>query len=140
MVLGLFMVYEAGNMHAGFGSSLGPGVFPRFLGLGIAGLSAIMFLMEFFPQLMSKEKIAWPEGAMRIKVLATVGAIIAYLAALEWLGFALCTFCLVVTLVKVLGQSRWWVNLAAAVVTTTICVMVFQVWLDLKLPGGFIGI
>lgn len=138
MVLGIFMVIESGNMIALAG--MNPGVVPKVLGIGIAGLSAILLVTEFVPHLQSQGKMDWPEGRARTKVVTTAGVILLYLATLEWVGFTLGTFCFVVTIIKVLGQYKWVTNLAAGIATTAVCVTVFQILLDLKLPGGFIGI
>lgn len=139
LALGVFMVFEAGRMHSGFGGGLNPGVFPRLLGSGLVVLSVIQLAAEFVPRFASIGGAGWPRGKDGVRVLLVGAALITYLVAMEYIGFTVATFLLVLFLVHLLGSFKWPVKLAAAVFSTALCTTVFQYWLDLKLPGGFLG-
>jgi len=136
--LGIFMIVESGNMIGLAG--LNPGIVPKILGIGITSLSALLLVFEFVPRLQASGKINWPVGHARTKILTTIVAILLYLGTLEWVGFSLGTFFFVVAVIRVLGQYKWTMNIAAGIATTALCVTVFKILLDLKLPGGLIGI
>lgn len=140
MLLGIFIVSHASQLPAGFGNSIGPGVFPRWLGLIIAGLSVIQIIMEFFPNLRSSGQIAWPEGKWKKQVLSVCLAVFLYLLSLDIVGFTIGTFLLVVAMIRILGQYGWIKVLALAVFSAALCTTIFQVWLEVHLPTGLLGI
>lgn len=140
IVLGIFMIVESGKMNTGFSSGLNAGVFPRMLGGGLGLLGAVLFLAEWFPSSRSSGSIEWPSGKYRARVLLVAAAILLYIGMINWLGFTLTTFLFALSLVKILGRYGWATNFFASLATTSLCTVVFQYWLDLKLPGGLLGI
>lgn len=137
--LGLFMVMEAGKMNIGFTGELHAGVFPRLLGIGFMLLGALQFLQECRSTASSQGTIPWPAGEYRRRVVAIGTAVLAYLVILPWLGFALTTFLFTVFSIKILGTYQWLLPIAVALLTAGLSTLVFQIWLDLRLPGGLLG-
>ncbi len=139
IALGAFMVWEAGRMHVGFGGGLHPGVFPKILGSGLVIIGVLQFGAELSARFATAGDVAWPRGRDGARVILVLAAVVAYMVAIEYLGFALDTFLLVLFLVSLLGNFGWLARLAAAIITTGCSTLVFKYWLDLKLPGGFLG-
>ena len=137
--LGLYMAIAAGAMNTGFTAGLHAGIFPRLLGLGLALLGALQLVAELRPSAAAGETFPWPRGRYRRQVLAVGAAVIGYLAAMPWLGFALTTLLFSLVVSRVLGDYRWPAAATAAILTAGLGTLVFQVWLDLKLPGGWLG-
>lgn len=140
ITLGIFMIIESGKMNIGFSGGLQAGVFPRMLGSGLGSLGVLLFLSEWFPAFRSKEKIEWPSGKYRVRVLLVAAAILLYIGIIKWIGFIVTTFLFVFFLIKVLSVYKWAVCASVSLFTTGLCTLVFQYWLDLKLPSGIFGI
>lgn len=139
VALGLYMAIAAGAMNTGFTAGLHAGIFPRLLGLGLGLLGALQLVAELRPAAADRGSFPWPRGRYRRQVLTVGLAVIGYLAAMPWLGFALTTLLFSLAVICVLGDYRWPVAGAAALLTAGLSTLVFQVWLDLKLPGGWLG-
>lgn len=137
--LGLFMVAEAGKMNTGFKAGLHAGVFPSLLGLGLTFLGACQLMLALRPAVAGQVRISWPCGRYRRQLLVIAAAIIGYLAALPWAGFALTTLIFSLLVIRVLGDYSWPVSAGAALLMASMSTLVFQVWLDLKLPAGWLG-
>jgi putative tricarboxylic transport membrane protein len=138
VALGLFMVAEAGKMNTGFTAGLHAGIFPRLLGLGLALLGSFQLVQQLRPAA-DHTRISWPNGRYRWQLLVISSAVIGYLVAIPLLGFALTTLLFSLIVIRVLGDYRWPTIAGAAFLTAGISTVVFQVWLDLKLPGGWLG-
>lgn len=137
--LGLFMVIEAGKMNIGFTGELHAGIFPRLVGIGFLLLGTLQLFQECRSVTSSQGRIPWPAGEYRQRAAAIGSAILVYLLALPWLGFGLTTFLFTVFCMKVLGNYQWALPVAIALLTSGLSTLVFQVWLDLRLPGGLLG-
>jgi putative tricarboxylic transport membrane protein len=75
-------------------------------------------------------------GAVRWKVLATLGVMLAYACALEPLGFVVSTCGLLIFFFRALDGLRWPVAVAASVLTSVVTYTVFKTWLHVRLPPG----
>lgn len=75
------------------------------------------------------------EGA-KAKQLGLLFAMLAYVAAIAWLGFALSTFVFVVATTRMLG-ARWWAACAVAVVVLVVVWVLFTQAFAVQLPGGY---
>ncbi len=78
--------------------------------------------------------IRWP------KVLLVLAVLSAYVFFLNVLGFFLGTLLLMIFLYKAIEPTKWWMALAASVITILISMGIFQVWLKVPFPKGFVGI
>jgi putative tricarboxylic transport membrane protein len=78
-----------------------------------------------------------PDG--RRRALWTLGAIVAYVLALERLGFLLATAPFLAILLGAYGERRWTVALAVAVAATGATYALFAAWLGVPLPAGLLG-
>src|SRR5262249_18573041 len=78
-----------------------------------------------------------PESGRRItKVLALLAVLALYTFSLEPLGYPLCTFLLVLFMLRVTDPQRWPVALGMAALTAAGSYIVFAVWLSVPLPRG----
>ena len=74
-------------------------------------------------------------GGLR-KVGLTAAALMAFALLLEPLGFPLTTLVFLMFLLRVIEPQHWGRALTLSVVTVVLCVMVFQVWLQVQFPEG----
>jgi len=129
------------SLKYGFGSLSEPGV--GFITFFAGAILALLALLLFFYSLREKEK---PAGLRELwagldvkKVLYVLGLLVAYTVSLRPGGFLLCTFILLILLLRVKGTYRIWTTLLVAFFVTAVSYLVFQVWLQVQLPRGILG-
>jgi len=134
LVFGLVAVSQARGLKLGSVAAPGPGFFP--LGLAIAfSLVSLGLLVSAFrtpPETAS----ARADAGGRLKVLGALGALLIYALTLEWLGFPLATFGLLLFFFKVLQRQRWLVAVAGSLATSLTTYLIFKLWLGVNLPAG----
>ncbi len=70
------------------------------------------------------------------RVVLTLCAITAYAIAFNRLGFPICTFLLLVWLLRVVGRQRWRTTVAVSLLTVICAYLLFVVWLACPFPTG----
>ncbi len=137
MIFGL--VVALGSLRYQFGSFANPGAgfLPFFAGVIIAVLSAITFSQNLRKKFKPLGEL-WK--GVRWQLPATASAcLLIYSFFLRDLGFVISTFILMTCFFRMLEPSSWKVTLVAAMTTTMIFVLVFQIWLSTQLPRGLLG-
>mgnify|MGYP001080107188 CR=1 FL=1 len=116
----------------------GAGFFPIWISL-ILAVSAIILLVQSIVRKDGGERwLPDREGLLRIAYLG--GATISAVALTKFLGMLLALGLYMGFLVLVLERHRWYTVLGAAVLTPVFIYLVFQKWLMVPLPTGFLGI
>jgi len=142
MVLAAYV--SASGFRLGFGEwrEPGPGFLAVLSGLALGALAAFWFGMTFAkpqgPGEIARRFIA-DTGGLRIVGL-TAAALIAFALLLGPLGFPLTTLAFMMFLLRVIEPQRWGLALALSVATVVLCVVVFQVWLQVQFPEGPVSI
>ncbi|WP_219420206.1 tripartite tricarboxylate transporter TctB family protein [Pseudonocardia nigra] len=117
----------------------GPALFP-----GIIGALLVVFGLTLVVRALRARRAAAPEDAAatgtgaRLRALAVLGLVVAYLLLAETLGFVLTMGPLLFLLMWLLG-ARVWVAAAATAVTTGVIVLIFREILFVPLPTGLLG-
>ena len=127
----LFVIWE--SLRAGLGVLIKPGSgFLTFI-VGVSLLCfALVFIWRGWQQRASQTLALFPR-----RVVLTLISLFIYALALDILGFALATFLLVLTLLR-LGQPRPWVILISMSVLVTFSLyMLFSYVLRIPFPRGF---
>jgi hypothetical protein len=65
---------------------------------------------------------------------------VAFAFLLEPLGFPLTTLVFMVFLLRAIEPQSWGLTLTLSIVTLALCVLVFQVWLQVQFPGGPVSV
>ena len=73
------------------------------------------------------------------KVLLTLGGLSAYTYFFNFAGFSLSTFLLMIFLYKGIEPTRWWIAIGSSLMTTVLSYVIFEVWLEVPFPKGFVG-
>ena len=114
---------------------------PAFLPLGSGVLLGILSIICFLKARGLSE--AETQGAWigeRWKNLILVLCVLtAYAFTLEFLGFIIATFLLMVVLFRGIEPQKWTVVLGGGALTSLLSYAVFEVWLKTQLPKGFLG-
>ena len=121
----------------------GSGFFPLVLGLALMALAAGHGVQLY----LARPKVAAPQaptaptapegdGATR-RVALFVAGVIAAVALLQPLGYALSSFLLMLVLLQILGIRRWYALLSIALLSAAASYVVFVHWLKIPLPSGW---
>ena len=129
---GAVAAYQSAKLPFGTVHSPGPGFFPWWTSVLIGALAAIFFVQT----LTARAESASEPGGRIAKVLALLAVLALYTFTLETLGYPLCTFLLVLFMLRVTDPQRWPVALGMAAATAVGSYVVFAVWLSVPLPRG----
>jgi hypothetical protein len=117
----------------------GPGVFPLASGL-------LLFVLAGWQGLHACRQRPGPGAtshdlsfrpARDVKPQLMIGALVAYLLALSWIGFPAATFILVLICSRLMGLREWGRPAALALGIVVCCYFLFAVWLKVPLPAGY---
>jgi putative tricarboxylic transport membrane protein len=112
----------------------GPAFMPFWLGLVMAALALGMLIRSLKQR---DPGPAWlPHGAGLADLLVVLGATIAFVALLDFLGMVIGTALYLAVLVRYLGKHAWWVTLAIALGAAGFNWLVFVHWLRVPFPEG----
>lgn len=126
-------VYESGKLPFGSVRSPGPGFLPWWAGLTL-GFLALLLLIRALTS--ATEERRGEERARIFEVMALLVVLGAYALLLEPLGYPLCTFLLVLFMLRVVNPYRWTMALSLAAIAALGSYVVFAVWLHVPLPPG----
>jgi hypothetical protein len=126
----------------------GPGIFPRAVGALVAALAtwqavrAALALKarrsgEAHPP-RSETADGPPPDADEWKPLLMVAIIVVYLLVVSGLGFLVSTGIVVIACSRLMGTSGWRTPVLLALGTVLCCYVLFEVWLKVPLPRGFL--
>jgi putative tricarboxylic transport membrane protein len=141
LLVGLSFVGGGLSMGVGPMDSPGPGFFPVVIGAIFTLLSAGLFITAFpgkdqLPASGSfwKNKDSWK------KVVLSLGSLVFYLIALNYLGYLVTTMLFILYLLKDVGRGKWTLSILMAVLITLASYALFRLGLRVPLPQGVIGI
>lgn len=140
--LGILMVIFSLRMDLGSWNHPGPGFMP----LG-SGILLIIFCMVYFIKFTwfirdaeyGEKESPWPRKKWG-RIIGVLGALFLYTFLLTALGYLLTTFLLMVYLFRVVEPRKWLATIIQAVLTVLLTYMVFEKWLMVQFPKGFLGI
>jgi len=125
-----------GNIH-----NPGPGFFPLWLGIILGALSIGLILQAGRQEEGGRalgdipaEKIRWQ------KVLFVLISLVLYGCLMNILGFLIVTFLLMAFLLRFIEPQPWKSVIGWTLVGSLGSYLVFEVWMKLRLPRGFLGI
>ena len=136
LAFGLFAVAQARGLRFGTVAAPGPGFFPLCLAMAVC-LAAVGLIVRAWRAAPAGAPAPTP-GARRFAVAGTLGALLVYALVLEWLGFLLATFALLVFFFRALQRQSWLVVVTGSLATSLLSYLVFKTWLGINLPGGFL--
>lgn len=136
-LFGLVILFYAPQFDLGSFSEPGPGFMSFFAGLIICIFSSITFFVALRNKSSKVEKI-WVEVKFQ-KLIFTMLILLIYTFVFEKLGFMICTFFLILTMVRFVGYQTWFKSILTAIASTILSYLLFQTWLQTQLPRGIFG-
>jgi hypothetical protein len=136
LAFGLFAITQALGLRFGTIAAPGPGFVPLCLAMALclAGIGLIVQTLRATPV----STVTSTAGARRFAVVGTLAALLVYALVLEWLGFLLATFALLVFFFRALQRQSWLVVVVGSLATSLLAHLVFRTWLRVNLPSGLL--
>lgn len=141
IVLGAGFAFEAQKLKLGRISRPEPGFFPFWLGMAMMAV-AVLFFIQVYRKAAGfggRESSLW-HGVKWTKALFSLLAMLGYALVLERVGYLLTTFILLALLFRHVGSQNWRLTILGSMGTSFFTYLLFKVWLQVQLPGGFWGI
>ena len=132
LVFGAAAAFESAKLPFGTVHSPGQGFFPWWISVVIL-LLALLLLAQ---ALTSGPGTVIEQHGRIAKVAALLVVLAVYILLLDPLGYPLCTFLLVLFMLRVTDPQPWTVALGLAAITAFGSYVVFAVWLSVPLPRG----
>jgi hypothetical protein len=138
LVVALAIVGGSLTLRLGGPRNPGPGAYPLLLGVLIALLAAALAVRQHRQgfSLALPRRILHAEGAVAARFLLLL---FMYIAALEWLGFALATFVFLGLMSIVVERQGVVISVLYAAAVTGLTYWAFVRALKVNLPRGFLG-
>jgi putative tricarboxylic transport membrane protein len=139
-VFSAFVVWEAWNLE--YYTPLGPGAgyFPLWLGILMGGLSLAWLIQISGRKGRPKEGPFLPERSGMIRLLLVLGAMVASTLVMDFLGYQLAMFLLLVFLLLVPGRQRILLTLIVALLGSVGVYHLFAGYLDVQLPKASLAV
>lgn len=140
LLLGAAVAAHALGFPAAHGQTIGPGVFPGSIGLGLV-LAGALLMRSGWRQTPRAPAVEWDEGLRQPRFAANgalvIGTVIFYALAVERVGFFPSAFVMLAVLFLAFGVSRRWIAPLAAAVTFGLH-FAFYSLLSVPLPWGWL--
>ena len=120
---------EVGTLH-----SPGAGFLPFYAAI-LFGVLAFVSLLQDLKDMVGPASEIWG-GVRWARWITMAASLFIYTAVLEWLGFPLATFLLMLALFRLLEPYRWTTVLFFSLATMGSAYLFFVVLLDSRLPRG----
>jgi putative tricarboxylic transport membrane protein len=138
-ILGSAALYGAIEMRVGTPDVPDAGFFPLLAALALVGLSGIELLNRFRNPSPHDETAAEEPRRSQRMAMSFIACLVAYVPALEWLGFLIATALLVALMLAVFGLRRPLPYAIAVPVLAGGSYLLFDMLLGLPLPAGPAG-
>ena len=128
MALGIGAIVLGSKYTLGSAARMGPGYFPRLLGILLVALGGMLALRALTVDGPKVERLRW------WPTLLVLGSVVAFGLIMQTVGLALSTVLLILAASAASREFRWKEALAAGVTLATLATAVFIVGLKLALP------
>lgn len=132
LAFGAVAAYESAKLPFGTVHKPGEGFFPWWTS-AVLDLLALVLLIQ---ALTSRSSTGRERSGRIARVAALLVILAAYTFLLDALGYLLCTFLLVLFMLRATDPQRWTIALGMAAITAVGSYVVFAIWLSVPLPRG----
>jgi putative tricarboxylic transport membrane protein len=140
LILSIFICWQSLDHSLGSIHNPGPGFWPFWLGIILGAMSVVLFIKS---SLMKKNvkmvREIWVQEIRWGKVLAVLVALVIYSFSLEYIGFLTMTFLLMLFLLRFIEPQSWKAVFSWTLIGSAGAYLIFEIWLKLRLPKGFLG-
>jgi putative tricarboxylic transport membrane protein len=137
LVLSTAVCVESWSLKVGGLHNPGPGFLPFYTAI-LLGVLALISLLQTLKESEGSASEIWG-GIQFGKLAILLGALFLYVFLLDWLGFLLGTFLLLLVLFRIVEPYGWKTILLSSLLTTGGTYLFFVILLESRLPRGFLG-
>lgn len=137
LIIGVVTAWSSIHLSMGKWRHPGPGFFPFGLALVIILLSLALVLKHWKKD--PSPSPFWP-GRTWLRPLLGVLSLVFYALAVDIIGFILTTFLFLVIWMWVIERLRWRTIFSISIGTTVALYLIFNFFLEVPLPTGFVGL
>jgi len=116
----------------------GPGFF-SFLAGAILGIFSIILFWQSNRKGPQEERKTFGRRQGTRPMIWMVIALIVYVLGMKYAGFFFSTLLFLGFLLRGIGRQKWPATLSVTILAAVISHFIFQYWLDVQLPRGFLG-
>jgi hypothetical protein len=116
----------------------GPGFF-SFLAGTLLGLFSIILFWQSSRKGPQEERKGVGSPLRTGQMIWMVIALIIYVLGMKYVGFFFSTILFLGFLLRGIGRQKWPVTISVTILAAIISHLIFQYWLDVQLPRGFLG-
>lgn len=140
IVLGVYAAVQAQEMTLFTEIGPGSGFFPFWMGIIMAGLSAVWLVQITFRPFEADGEPFLPDRAGMARIFAIVGALFFFTFLAEYVGFQLTMLAFLLFLLLVLGRRSLPITLVISIAGSIGVYFVFKSYLDVQLPASSIEV
>jgi len=113
----------------------GAGFLPKSLAVVLGGLALVLWVRGVFARCPDSDSL-WPDRAGALRVGVMCATLIAYVLAVDTVGYLLTTAGMFCILLRWVGRRSWLTTLLTALLAAAGSYLVFARWLMVNLPTG----
>lgn len=87
-----------------------------------------------------KRKASGPNRQGTRQMIWMVMALIIYTIGMNYVGFFFSTILFLGFLLRGIGHQKWSIVISVTILVTVVSYLIFQYWLNVQMPSGFVGI
>jgi hypothetical protein len=138
-LVAIFALIQSLRLDVGAVTRPGPGLFPLLLSVALL-VTAIWLQIAAVRRRARAPEPGGDDAPRSIRsLLAALGAFAVYVVVFEPLGFVISTLAWLIFLFAVVARYSWPVSIGAGLVITVVARVVFDTWLQVRLPPGLLG-
>lgn len=135
--VGLLIAMSSPGLNLGSLSAPESGFMPFLTGLVICIFAVITFFQALFERKAREERV-WA-GVRWQKLVAVTLILLAYTLLIKPLGYLICTFLLILTLMRLVASEGWVPSILTSVLGSSLSYILFNIFLKAYLPKGILG-
>ena len=139
LLFGIFFTVESFKFGLGEWGRPGPGYFPFGAGLLFGIISLSVFVRTLRKTSSSETPNELSDRLYWQNIVLVVVGLLAYAFLLKKIGFALCTFGLVVFCLRGVARQGWFNSIMTGLVVAILFHVFFNILLNAQLPNGILG-
>ena len=138
LLISAYICIESLRLPLGSWRNPGAGFLPLGSGFSLGILSIIAYLQARFRS-GDRARGSWHSKERRKSLLAILAVLVGYSLILDYLGFLVSTFLLLLLLFRLVEPQKWAVAVGGSALASLASYAVFEVWLKTQLPKGIFG-
>ena len=139
LVLAILICWGSFRLSLGDLRYPGPGFFSFLAGAILGLLSIILFWQSNKKGPEEKKKALGPNPQGTRQMIWMVIALIIYTIGMNYVGFFFSTILFLGFLLRGIGHQKWSIVISVTSLVAIVSYLIFQSWLDVQLPRGFVG-